>query len=210
MALVILSSTLLTYFYGREVVRLQRVAAARHRLIADAERLISTVKDAETGQRGFLLTGDENYLQPYSDAVARLPQQLAGLDRPEEPRLPADDIATIRRLIESTLAQMQNSIDVRRTGVFDAAVAAVTNEEAKHVRAELRGVIVNVQTREEIRWRAETEAADHARRQLSALFILCGTTSLLFLAWTYRRISTVLTQREAVGDAKASLRDQLS
>src|SRR5262249_11176547 len=41
------------------------------------EMLLSTLKDAESGQRGYLVTGDESYLQPYHAARARLPAELA-------------------------------------------------------------------------------------------------------------------------------------
>ena len=41
--------------------------------------VLSRVKDAETSQRGFLLTGDESYLVPYNSAQAMLPAELAAL-----------------------------------------------------------------------------------------------------------------------------------
>lgn len=197
MALVILGATLLTYFYGREVLRAHSAAAARHRLIADSERLISSLKDAETGQRGFLLTGDDNYLQPYQDAVGRLPQQLAALDRPEEPRLANDEVARIRGLTERILGQLQNTIEVRRSDGLDAAAAAVKTGVEKQMMDELRGVIIRLQNREEIALRGETTMAERVTRRHSGTFILSGVASLLFVGWTYRRISAVLADREA-------------
>lgn len=43
------------------------------------ENLLSTMKDAETGQRGFLLTGDDQYLAPYNVAVTAAPKELSQL-----------------------------------------------------------------------------------------------------------------------------------
>src|SRR6478736_5518222 len=42
----------------------------------DYERLLSTVRDAETGQRGYLLTGDPGYLAPYDAALRELEQRM--------------------------------------------------------------------------------------------------------------------------------------
>src|ERR1700678_2843035 len=48
---------------------------ARNRLLATND-LISQLKDAETGQRGYLLTGSEDYLAPYTKAIAAIPGLL--------------------------------------------------------------------------------------------------------------------------------------
>ena len=45
-------------------------------LLVVTDELISTVKDAETGQRGYLLTGSDEYLAPYSTALAMIPHLL--------------------------------------------------------------------------------------------------------------------------------------
>ena len=46
-------------------------------LLSHVENILSTMKDAETGQRGFVITGDESYLEPYSHALAEIPRILA-------------------------------------------------------------------------------------------------------------------------------------
>ncbi len=47
------------------------------RIVRSTATLLSDLKDAETGQRGFLLTGREEYLEPYQAAVSRIPQNFA-------------------------------------------------------------------------------------------------------------------------------------
>ena len=63
-----------------------RTAAALSQAIADTEdtllsleRVLSVARDAETGQRGFLLTGDVRYLEPYYAAIASLSDRVAKL-----------------------------------------------------------------------------------------------------------------------------------
>src|SRR4051794_16989842 len=48
-------------------------------VVIELERALSTLKDAETGQRGFLLTGEEEYLEPYRAASARMDEALGRL-----------------------------------------------------------------------------------------------------------------------------------
>ena len=50
--------------------------AHTHDVIVALDTLLSTMLDAETGQRGFLLTGNEQYLQPYDDAVLKVDSAL--------------------------------------------------------------------------------------------------------------------------------------
>src|SRR5438874_9845905 len=47
----------------------EEAIAHTHQVLAELEAVLSTMKDAETGQRGFLLTGDAAYLKPYEDAA---------------------------------------------------------------------------------------------------------------------------------------------
>ena len=50
-------------------------------IVADANALLSSLKDAETGQRGFLLTGEDRYLAPYRQALVEVPTILDDLKR---------------------------------------------------------------------------------------------------------------------------------
>ena len=63
----------------REVAVSLQWVSHTHEVLARLEAVLSTLKDAETGQRGYLLTGEASYLEPYREAVDRLPGQIAGL-----------------------------------------------------------------------------------------------------------------------------------
>src|SRR5690349_18292973 len=47
-----------------------------YQVLVNLEDTFSTLKDAETGQRGYLITGDTSYLQPYHNAIASIPSKL--------------------------------------------------------------------------------------------------------------------------------------
>jgi CheY-like chemotaxis protein/CHASE3 domain sensor protein len=96
------------------------------------EALLSTLKDAETGQRGFLLTGEESYLTPYTDAKDALPDDLKILhalldDRPEQRRR----LDALESLAKLKMTELESTVTARRAGKVDAALAIVHTDRGK-------------------------------------------------------------------------------
>jgi len=58
-------SLLFAYVVGKVAVESSNRVASRRMIVQHLEQYVSSLKDAETGQRGYLLTGDQAYLQPY-------------------------------------------------------------------------------------------------------------------------------------------------
>ena len=84
MAIVLVTSVLVTFQMGRMVLRANEAVIKRRVVIDGLDDVLSTVKDAETGQRGYLLTGDVQYLQPFNEAKVRIHQEI-------------DDVIQVRR-----------------------------------------------------------------------------------------------------------------
>src|SRR5947208_1974262 len=75
-ATAVIGTTVFTYYFGNRVLMVRNRAVAHRSVVAESGQLLSAVVDAETGQRGFLLTGDEDNLAPYDNARMRLPEIL--------------------------------------------------------------------------------------------------------------------------------------
>ena len=109
----------------RDTVRVDEAAAARknsYEAQLALDEVAARLVDAETGQRGFLLTGDETYLEPYREAVKNLDQVLGQLkvlsaDNPKQQK----HLQELEPLIEKKLSELQTTIDVRRNQGFAAA-----------------------------------------------------------------------------------------
>ncbi|XLZ69960.1 diguanylate cyclase [Massilia sp. SR12] len=103
--------------------------------------LLGMLGDAETGQRGFVITGDEAYLTPYEGAVGMLPplrEQLRGHPRnPEE----ADSFRQIETVIDRKLAELAKTVELRRNAGFEAAHAIVIDGTGKAHMDLLRSLI---------------------------------------------------------------------
>ncbi|MGH8608687.1 MAG: CHASE3 domain-containing protein, partial [Gammaproteobacteria bacterium] len=88
---LLLANAVLSYRGTRAVLDASARAVHTHEVLAELKDTLVTVTDAETGQRGFLLTGEAVYLKPYEAAIARLEEHLARLkqltaDNPEQQR----------------------------------------------------------------------------------------------------------------------------
>jgi signal transduction histidine kinase len=131
------------------------------RVINTVERIMSSAKDAETGNRGYLITGDEAYLQPYNDAVRDLPKELDDfqhltLDNPSQQAR----VTEMRAVLEQRLALLQQGIDLRRSHSTDIVRPLVLSGTGKVEMDHLRRIADDMEA-EERRLLAQRTA--HAR-----------------------------------------------
>ncbi len=113
--------------------------------IVGSERVLSALKDVESGQRGYLLTGDEAYLEPFDAAVPELHDELA---RMAKLGLPMDGLPG---MAEERVAMASAGIQIRRAEGLNEAVAAINGGRGK-------------QLMDAIRLRIATMGADAQRR----------------------------------------------
>ena len=122
--LAILAAVILTGInetgYNRSRAALDNIAdASRNR--GSLNRLLQHALDAETGSRGYLLTGDPRYLEPYNAAVAQIAQNLDNLRLLHTAN--ADEFATLSQLgrnVQRKLAEMDLSVRMRKQGNEEA------------------------------------------------------------------------------------------
>jgi CHASE3 domain sensor protein len=118
-------------------------------LLTTNDELCNILLDAETGQRGYLLTGSEDYLEPYHRSRANLPLVVAVLDK-----LPLDpDQAKFREEVEpvmlSKMNELARTIVLRREAGFADAAAVVMTGEGKAEMDRLRSMFREARTRTE-------------------------------------------------------------
>lgn len=95
-------------------------------------KLLQHVLDAETGQRGYLLTGDERYLEPYNTALADIDQNLDVLRQLFTPyREQLVEFGQMSRHVSRKLAEMDLSVRMRKEGNEDAWKFVLTTDVGK-------------------------------------------------------------------------------
>jgi methyl-accepting chemotaxis protein len=133
-----------------------------HEVLEHIAGVLNLLKDAETGQRGYLITGDEAFLDPYhsgSSGVLDVVKELRKLtaDNPKQQKR----IDAAEPLVASKLAELKQTIDLRRSGNLDEAVKLVRGAEGKRLMDEIRRILDEMDNEERglLQQRAEEGAA---------------------------------------------------
>ncbi len=111
-------------------------------VISQVQAVLSTLQNAETGQRGYLLTRKDRYLDPYSASVSALSQEFTVLRR-----LLADSAEQLARLdrVEALtnvkMAELRRTVELQRAGQTEAALAVVQSDEGLVVMNDIRAVL---------------------------------------------------------------------
>ena len=120
-----------------------------HDVLHNIEQVFGDLKDAETGQRGYLITGMEKYLQPYTNSLAKLEKDIKNLrdltiDNPTQQQR----IEKLEPLITEKLKELDETINLRKFDGFDAALDIVITDVGKNVMDDIR-IVLTEMTKEE-------------------------------------------------------------
>jgi CHASE3 domain sensor protein len=134
------------YLALNHLKQMQRIAALTlesSMIQADISGVLKDLTDMETGQRGYLLTEDPSYLQPYTDAKARIGTDFAGLrvglaNRAERERSLESQLES---LANSKQAEMERSISLRQQGYRHRAFMLVNSNEGMEYMDRARGLL---------------------------------------------------------------------
>ncbi len=148
-------------------------AAARSVLRERSQMLLlSAVKDAETAQRGFLLTGDPAFLGPYAPARATTTRLRA---------LPGVASPLAARLIDIKFAELDRTIALYRAGDIAAARREVASGHGKRIMDQLRDAVADDSVTERARSSERSAAFAHYRDEFYWLLTVTGAVSSMAL-----------------------------
>lgn len=172
------------YLAVNHLKRVQTIAALTlesSAIQAELAVVLKDVIDMETGQRGFLLTGDPAYLQPYTDAKGRIEMDFvslrAGLSNGMQREQSLE--SRLESLAKSKQAEMESSISLRQQGYRHRSFKLVDTNEGKDYMDEIRAIASSLSSAENTNFaRFDTERAAALKRVLSVTVI---TNSVLLV-----------------------------
>ncbi len=192
-SVVVLVFAALTYAGIAREQELQGRADRSGKIIRTLELTLSRMADAETGQRGYLLTEDDRYLVPYEAAERDVTRYLTVLDTlmrsdaPQHARL--DTLATLSR---AKFEELDRTLTLRREVGLQAALAVVGSDSGRHLMDEARRVSDELEQAETGLLQARLDREDHYSRQVR-LILLLGTV----LAVAAALVTNLLLTRHA-------------
>jgi signal transduction histidine kinase/CheY-like chemotaxis protein len=169
-------------------------------VVASADEFLSALKDAETGQRGYLLTGDEAFLEPYLAVRDGLSGHLEELRRLTLISAADKHLNAIAPLIDAKLAEMSHVIELRRNHDMAAAVAIVSSGQGKRLMDSIRDEMKSfIQLEKGALAQHEAEFQSNMRHLfiiivIASLFILLFALSFAYLIYreTQQRLKNLV------------------
>ncbi len=181
------------------------VARLQEELLAFKD-MMSTLKDAETGQRGYLLTGDPEYLEPFHTAKSQLNQRLVELENVLDTNVGISfSTSRLRATIADKFADMQSSIELVTAGRRDDAIATLDDNAGQKLMEAIRTSVSEAEAE------LEGKLAGHHRSARLANFAALTIMAFAFLlalssvVWSILRSNQELRWRQDA-DAENTLR----
>ena len=171
-----------------------------HEVLLGLNQILSSMKDAETGQRGYVLTGQDSYLQPYTEARTSLELEMQKVeqetaDNPDQQRR----IPTLKSHIAAKLAELNETINLRRTQGFQAALDVVVTNRGKEDMDAIRSQVAAMdETESDLRKvrLAEMNNAYSTAVASTVVTAIIGVILSICLTWMIGRSSATRRREE--------------
>ncbi len=165
----------------REQSRTRESTLHTLQVLSANDGILARARDAETAQRGFLITGRDEYLEPYLAANAEIGGELDALatlvmDDAEQTRR----VQAMRQLITTKFAELQQTIDLHRAGRADQALNLVDSDQGKLTMDQIRALVAEISQGEQSMLASNSAALQVAQRR-SYVMVLGGLALLLVL-----------------------------
>jgi CHASE3 domain sensor protein len=204
-----------TYLAVNHLKQMQKIAALTlesSMIQGDISGVLKDLTDMETGQRGYLLTEDSSYLQPYTDAKGRIGTDFSGLrvglaNRAERERSLESQIES---LANSKQAEMERSISLRQQGYRRRAFLLVGSNEGMEYMNRARGLLSSLSAAEASNFaRFERERNASLSKALTETIVanLCLLVLTACLCGLIRYHGQVLEQEAAQSRQELAVRD---
>jgi len=209
---------LISYQSTNDLIETSREENHTYQVLSQLEDLNLQLINAETGQRGYIITGKQSYLEPYNAATQVLAQKVNELQR-----LTADNpnqqsrLDVLQPLIAQKLAELQETIDLRQNQGFEPSQKVVLTDRGKELMGEIHKVIQTMKIEEDTLLKQRAEKAQAAARQtlasivysipvFSLILALIGFILTRHISVPLKRVSD-LAEKMADGDLSVTLPD---
>lgn len=203
--LLALASAFITYYNTREKEELVQTVIKRYKSVNASENLLSLIKDMETGQRGYLITGDSDFLEPYDEAKIKITAATDTLyklayDNEDQANLVTGQIV---EAIEKKTNDLESVINLANSHGRDSAAVRVGTKIGKAHMDTIRILVQDFIQREKIllelqneKLERNTRVEDDVRFSAFALIAITSLAAILRLLKKRRNINELVKNLE--------------
>ena len=175
-----------------------------YEVLNSLDNAVGRLTDAETGQRGYLLTGDEAYLEPYRAAITNADHTIESLksltsDNPNQQKR----IQRLEPLVARKLEELQRTIDLGKNKGLAAAKRVVLEGSGKQAMDQIRAIIAEMANEEKDLLRVRTQQADESAATSVRAIVIGTLLSIALLVLCFGLLQRELSERRKVQEALA-------
>ena len=190
-----------TYWNTLKFIESSEWVSRTQNALDELDQVLATMDEAESATRGFVLTGDETYIESYRAAISQVDHRLERLhdltsDNPDQQRR----IALLKTSIDEKRRLLRETIEVRRAGGLEAAQAIMLSGVPRQAMRDIRNRIGEIRNQEHDQLLQRSLEWEHSATVTLALILLASGLALAFLA-----LAVLATNRELFERRRLSL-----
>jgi signal transduction histidine kinase len=202
--LALAADALLGWLNIREICRNEDQVFHTYEVMTTLEKTLALLEDAETGERGYVITGQRVYLEPYNNAVADLDAQMRHLrelvaDNPRQ----RERVALLEGHVATELDELRKTIALREPAGFEAAQAETMTGRAKQAMDASRSYIADIEKDESEQLQASRAGTRTGWRNANWSFTIATLVALALLLLSYWLADREAAQRQRAADVAA-------
>lgn len=183
LALGLFASMAWLQWWQSERVREAEEWVARSReMESTLHQLLSSLQDVETGERGYLLSGDAAFLAPFEAGLERLAELQNRLNLLVRDHTQQANLAVANELIARRVALSRRNVSLRDSAGFEAARRAVIGGEGRRAMDRVRIAFADMRVRQEVLLEERAAAASEKRNRVRWTIILGTAGGIVLLS----------------------------
>jgi len=179
---LLLAISMLSYRSIEKLISTTESESHTHQVLDELNDLVTNLSDAELGERGFVLTGADRFLEPYTHATANIDRDLKEVqDRVREDPVELQRLGSIAPLMSTRMASIKALIDLRRSSDFAAAQKVVLADEGRRLSDTIRAHIAEMDAYERALLSQRVQSADATGQQTETAIGYGAVSSFVLL-----------------------------
>ncbi len=192
-------SSVLSFVSIKNLLESSKLVDHSNLVVSDLEQVLSVMKDGETGQRGFLLTNQEDFLKPYNGAIDKANILLSDLEKLSDGNAEqTKKITEIKALMFNRFKVLKDLIDKKRNGI---AVSVDDLRAGKVSMDQLRLNVKDAENLEKSRLQARTDKLNEISNYTPVIIAFAAILAILVSLYFYFRVLKETNERAGLQEA---------
>ncbi len=210
LAIIPLLLALTAYFTNAAHMKSVAQTLTTDRFILSLDDLLNTVQDAETGQRGYMLTGSEEYLAPYVRAKGEIDQQFLAVTKfASQARVSPAILGQLKASIDSKMAELEKTISLKQSEGRNAAMAEIRTNRGQQDMARIRRLIGELKSEQTEAYEKRYAQQIRNQRYLTVALGVVVAISIMLLIFIFRFSTLYARERDETEAEIRSLNQEL-